>query len=444
MPTPTYGDLARYGREADAYARQFGLTGRHNGDWDAFRHAYASAEMTRQYGSEWARAAGDFYEKYGDFFNGQGSAERNMDLWNNARGRDIGAQSTSSQDSAQRARSALAGGDLINNPTDPRNRYYDDYGVPPNLPSTWEVEGWGDGSGISAETNRDYTAARGWTLPRDPLVLDLDGDGIETVGINPLAPVLFDHDNDGVRTGTGWIKSDDGLLVLDRNGNGTIDGGAELFGDNTPGAAGALAANGYIALQGQDTNADGQINSQDTSYTQLRVWRDLNQDGISQAGELQTLSQAGIASIGVAGTATNVNLAAMTNGCAVGNTQITSGSFTRTNRTTGQSWMAELTEGVLLTGTNRRYLISSCSRNISMLEESNYVRKKVLKIRRKKLHHKTKIEFVKRRKKTEPQHKSTDSLSIRLGYRPRYRNSSDIKIWINSSKVSQTVCGETK
>jgi hypothetical protein len=216
---------------------------------------------------------------------------------------------------------------------------------PPGLPTN-----------IDNQCNRDYTAARGWTLPRDPLVLDLDGDGIETVGINPLAPVLFDHDNDGVRTGTGWIKSDDGLLVLDRNGNGTIDGGAELFGDNTPSAAGALAANGFIALQGQDSNADGQINSQDTSYTQLRVWRDLNQDGISQAGELQTLSQAGIASIGVAGTATNVDL-------GNGNTQIASGSFTRTNGTTGQSGTAELTGSYLLAGNKRRYLISSFSRN---------------------------------------------------------------------------------
>jgi hypothetical protein len=95
----------------------------------------------------------------------------------------------------------------------------------------------------------------------------------------------------------------------------------------------------------------------DTSYTQLRVWGDFNQDGISQAGELQTLSQAGIASIGVAGTATNVNL-------GNGNTQIASGSFTRTNGSTGQSGTAELTGSYLLAGNNRRYIISSCSRNM--------------------------------------------------------------------------------
>lgn len=145
--------------------------------------------------------------------------------------------------------------------------------------------------------NRDYTASRGWSVPRDPLVLDLDGDGIETVGINPAAPVLFDHDADGIKTGTGWIKPDDGLLVLDLNGNGTIDTGRELFGDNTqmlPGVQGGNpftgnAQDGYRALRQYDSNNDGQINSGDAIYGQLRVWRDLNQDGISQAGELQTL-----------------------------------------------------------------------------------------------------------------------------------------------------------
>ena len=267
--------------------------------------------------------------------------------------------------------------DYINWPVEQRSKFEEyirrpiPFALPDNLP-------------ISFECNRDYTAARGWTLPRDPLVLDLDGDGIETVGIDPLAPILFDHDADGVKTGTGWIQSDDGLLVLDRNGNGTIDGGAELFGDNTRTGVNqsglTYAANGYIALQGQDSNADDQINSQDTSYTQLRVWRDLNQDGISQAGELQTLGQAGIASIGVAGTATNVNLAAMKNGCAVGNTQIASGSFTRTNGTTGQSGTAELTGSYLLAGNNfyRAFndnpVLPTAAQNLPQMPGSGWVR----------------------------------------------------------------------
>ena len=179
-------------------------------------------------------------------------------------------------------------------------------------------------------------------------MLDLDGDGIETVGISPGAPILFDHDADGSRTGTGWVKSDDGLLVLDVNGNGVIDSGRELFGDNTrlgnP-ANNVNATNGYQALAQHDSNGDGKINSTDAIYSQLRVWRDLNQDGISQANELQTLAQTGIASIGVAGTASNTNL-------GNGNTQVFSGTFTRSNGTAGQSGVAELSGSLLLASNN--------------------------------------------------------------------------------------------
>ncbi|HGO9230708.1 TPA: hypothetical protein ACLBIB_002006, partial [Neisseria meningitidis] len=67
----------------------------------------------------------------------------------------------------------------------------------------------------------------------DPLALDLDGDGIETVATKGFAGALFDHRNQGIRTATGWVSADDGLLVRDLNGNGIIDNGAELFGDNT-------------------------------------------------------------------------------------------------------------------------------------------------------------------------------------------------------------------
>jgi hypothetical protein len=203
---------------------------------------------------------------------------------------------------------------------------------------------------IAPEVNTAYQSAQNWQPPRDPFVLDLDGDGIETVGISGASPVLFDHDADGIRTGTGWIKADDGLLLLDLNGNGTIDSGRELFGDNTqvPAAADGTAqtaANGYQALQQHDTNADGQIDSQDAVYSQLRVWQDTNQDGISQAGEMRTLAQLGIASIGVQGTETNTNL-------GQGNSQIASGTFTRADGTSGASGVAELSGSLLLASNN--------------------------------------------------------------------------------------------
>lgn len=69
---------------------------------------------------------------------------------------------------------------------------------------------------INSDTNTFLLQAKNWTPPRtDPLVLDLDNDGIETIGINGTA-VVFDHDGDGIKTGTGWVASDDGLLVMDR------------------------------------------------------------------------------------------------------------------------------------------------------------------------------------------------------------------------------------
>ncbi|PPK76541.1 hypothetical protein B0F87_103148 [Methylobacter tundripaludum] len=149
-----------------------------------------------------------------------------------------------------------------------------------------------------------FTAAQNFIQKSDPLTLDLDGDGIETVPPSSTNPILFDHDGDGVKSGTGWIKPDDGFLVLDRNGNGSIDDGTELFGDSTPllDAAGNVtgkAADGFDALAQQDSNGDGVVNSSDANFADLRVWQDLNQDGISQANELKTLDELGIAGINV-------------------------------------------------------------------------------------------------------------------------------------------------
>ena len=188
---------------------------------------------------------------------------------------------------------------------------------------------------INDKANTDFLAAKTWVAPRDPLVSDLDGDGIEAIGIDPSAPILFDHDGGGVKTATGWIKADDGILALDRDGNGLIDSGRELFGDATVMSNGQKAANGYEALADLDGNADGVINNADAAWGQLRVWRDLNQDGISQAGELKTLAELGIASLGATGQAVSVSLGG-------GNTQTMSGTFTKTDGSAGQSASLQL------------------------------------------------------------------------------------------------------
>ncbi len=166
---------------------------------------------------------------------------------------------------------------------------------------------------------------------RDPLILDLDGNGIQTTNAATNG-IHFDHDANGFAEATGWINADDAFLAFDRNGNGTIDTGNELFGDQTALRSGAKAASGLQALAEWDSNRDGQIDAADNRFAHLRVWRDLNQDGISQTDELQTLTDAGIASINLAGTAIP-NAAAYANG----NTLTRTGSFTRSDGSTGAS-----------------------------------------------------------------------------------------------------------
>lgn len=161
----------------------------------------------------------------------------------------------------------------------------------------------------------------------DPLVLDLDGDGIETVGTQGYSGALFDHDKDGIRTATGWVSSDDGLLVIDRNSDGLINNGGELFGDSTVLKDGTNAAHGYAALAELDTNSDGKVDAQDADFAKLKVWRDLNQDGVSQEGELFTLKELGIQSLDTAYQDVNTRL-------GNGNTVAQKGSYTLSDGTT--------------------------------------------------------------------------------------------------------------
>ncbi len=146
-------------------------------------------------------------------------------------------------------------------------------------------------------------------LPRnyDPLILDLDGDGVEVTSITTQA-VYWDFDRDGLAEASAWVAPDDGFLALDRNGDGLINDQAELFG--------TANMDGFLILSDLDSNADGIINASDTDFADLLVWVDANTDGVSQAGELYSLGDLGITSIDLDYTAVNYEI----NGSRVGAT----------------------------------------------------------------------------------------------------------------------------
>ncbi len=127
-----------------------------------------------------------------------------------------------------------------------------------------------------------------------PVVFDLDGTGISSTEIT----VSFDIDGDGTKDQTGWISGGQGFLALDRDGDGLITHGAEIsFIQDLPGARTDLEG-----LSAFDSNDDNIFDAQDARFGEFLVWQDANEDGISDAGELLSLPDAGIASIALVGT----------------------------------------------------------------------------------------------------------------------------------------------
>ena len=171
--------------------------------------------------------------------------------------------------------------DLIKDPATPVNT--DD----PNLDKTPDEE-----------KPADYNATKELS---DPLILDLDGNGIDLAAVDSNGAVYWDIDNDGFTEASAWVSGNDGLLAIDLNGDGIINDHSELFGTET--------TDGFSVLSAYDNNGDGVIDVNDTQFGDLIVWVDANSDGYSDASELSSLSDLGITSINLNATLVDYEVA---------------------------------------------------------------------------------------------------------------------------------------
>ena len=180
----------------------------------------------------------------------------------------------------------------------------------------WPGDDWGNEMGDAEQTV-------------SPLVLDLNGDGVQTTRLSKsfTQGVHFNLDAKGLAENTAWVSKEDGLLVRDLNGDGKITSGRELFGNHTLLKNGSEAANGFEALKELDDNNDGVVDANDAAFSSLKVWKDSNSNGITDQGELLTLAQAGVKSFTVSYTSSDST-------DANGNQHLQLGNFTKSDDST--------------------------------------------------------------------------------------------------------------
>ncbi len=182
-------------------------------------------------------------------------------------------------------------------------------------PDGWDMMSNIDAIGDIQKATLGYNHIAG----TDPLVLDLDGDGIELSAETYVTGKYYDLNGDGFAERTGWVGADDGFLVRDANANGKIDDISEMFGNKNQ--------SGFAMLSSLDSNLDGVIDSNDTEFSNLRVWQDSNGNAQTDSGELKTLSELGIVSI-------NLTPASTTETTVAGHRVTAQGEYTLSDNST--------------------------------------------------------------------------------------------------------------
>lgn len=159
-----------------------------------------------------------------------------------------------------------------------------------NKPDAADGDGDAGNTGVDApDTVKDIKGtAKGQP---SPLVLDIDGDGVELISLNSANAVYWDHNIDGFAEASGWVAGDDALLAIDIDGDGVINNSSELFGNQ------AGFDNGFLALATLDSNMDGYITTEDAEFVNLRAWIDADGDGKSWYSELYSMDDLNITSI---------------------------------------------------------------------------------------------------------------------------------------------------